>query len=72
MERNRVIQEMDKHLEVCKTCPKKLDKRWAHPSYNRLQKHCNEKCPTGKELRKVADDLDQIVKDKRKKKGLSA
>lgn len=72
MERNRVIQQMDKHLEVCKTCPKKLDKRWAHPSYNRLQKHCNEKCPTGKELRKVADDLDQIVKDKRKKKGLSA
>lgn len=72
MERNRVIQQMDKHLEVCKTCPKKLDKRWAHPSYNRLQKHCNEKCPTGRELRKVADDLDQIVKDKRKKKGLSA
>ncbi|WP_339317958.1 hypothetical protein [Paenibacillus sp. FSL R10-2734] len=49
-----------------------MDKRWAHPSYKRLQKHCNEKCPTGKELRKVADDLDQIVKDKRKKKGLSA
>ncbi|MEK4882604.1 MULTISPECIES: zinc-finger domain-containing protein [Paenibacillus] len=72
MERNRVIQEMDKHLEVCKTCPLKLNKRWAHPSYNRLQKHCNEKCPTGKELRKVADDLDQIVKDKRKKKGMSA
>lgn len=72
MERNRVIQQMDKHLEVCKTCPKKLDKRWAHLSYNRLQKHCNEKCPTGKELRKVADDLDQIVKDKRKKKGMIA
>jgi len=72
MERNRVIQQMDKHLEVCKTCPKKLDKRWAHPSYNRLQKHYNEKCPTGKELRKVADDLDQIVKDKRKKKGMIA
>ncbi len=72
MNRDTVIQQMDKHLEVCKTCPKKLDKRWAHPSYNRLQKHCNENCPTGKELRKVADDLDQIVKDKRKKKGMSA
>ncbi|OMD21298.1 hypothetical protein BJP48_30330 [Paenibacillus odorifer] len=72
MERNRVIQEMDKHLEVCKTCSLKLDKRWAHPSYNRLQSICNEKCPTGRELRKVADDLDQIVREKRKKKGMIA
>ncbi|WP_340011759.1 zinc-finger domain-containing protein [Paenibacillus sp. FSL H7-0690] len=72
MERETVIQQMDKHLEVCKTCSLKLDKRWARPSYNRLQKHCNEKCPTGKELQKIADDLDQIVKDKRKKKGMSA
>lgn len=72
MERDAVIQEMDKHLAVCKICPKKLDKKWAHPSYNRLQKVCNNECPTGRELQKVADDLDQIVRNKRKKKGLSA
>ncbi|MEK4139612.1 zinc-finger domain-containing protein [Paenibacillus sp. FSL M7-0547] len=72
MDRKQAIQQMDKHLEVCKTCPNKLDKRWSHPSYNRLQSICNNECPTGRELRKVAEDLEHIVREKRKKKGMIA
>lgn len=72
MSRKEAIQDMDQLLAVCKTCPKRTDKKWAQPSYNRLQKHCNTKCKIGKELLKIADVLADEVRERRKQKGVSA
>lgn len=72
MSRKEVIKQMDELLAVCKVCPKRTDKKWAQPSYNRLQKHCNTKCKTGKELLKIADVLADEVRARRKQKGASA
>ncbi|MEK3838683.1 zinc-finger domain-containing protein [Paenibacillus sp. FSL R7-0128] len=73
MSRKETLQDMDRLLEACKVCPKRVDKKWAQPSYNRLQKHCNTKCATGKKLLKIAVTLDKEVRARRKqKKGVSA
>ncbi|MNC00661.1 hypothetical protein D3C75_479930 [compost metagenome] len=72
MERKDALKDLDAHLSVCKTCPKRTDKKWANPSYNRLQKHCNTKCDTGKRLLRIADVLEDEVKARRKQKGVSA
>lgn len=72
MERKQVLEQMDEHLSVCKTCDKRNFKKWGSPSFNRFQKYCNTKCPTGKKLHKVADALDAEVRARRKQKGVSA
>ncbi|MEK3717958.1 zinc-finger domain-containing protein [Paenibacillus sp. FSL R7-0333] len=73
MSRKEAIQDMDRLLAVCKVCTLRNDKKWANPSYNRLQQHCNTKCATGKKLLKVAAALDKEVRARRKqKKGVSA
>lgn len=68
MTRKAALQDLDLLLAECKVCPKRNDSKWANPSYNRLQKHCNEKCPTGKELLKIAATLDKEVRVRRKQK----
>lgn len=72
MSRKEAIKQMDELLAVCKVCPKRTDKKWANPSYNRLQKHCNTKCKTGKQLLGIAVVLDKEVRARRKQKGASA
>lgn len=73
MLRQEALKDLDQYLSECKVCPKRMDKKWSHPSYNRLQKHCNTKCATGKKLLGIADVLEEDVRARRKqKKGVSA
>ncbi|KWX79949.1 zinc-finger domain-containing protein [Paenibacillus jilunlii] len=72
MERKEALKEMDAYLKVCKTCTTRNDKKWANPSYNRLQKHCNTECNTGEKLLRIADVLKDEVRARRKQKGVSA
>lgn len=72
MNRKQALKDLDKHLSVCKTCPKKLNSTWSSPDYNRLQSYCNHKCKTGLKMRKVALELVKITKARRKQKGVSA
>jgi len=72
MNRADALQELDKHLLVCTTCPTKLNGTWRSVDYNRLQNYCNKECPTGRLMQGVRVTLSDLVKDKRKKKGLIA
>lgn len=68
MTRKETLQDLDRLLAECKVCPKRNDSKWANPSYNRLQQHCNTKCATGKKLLKIAATLDKEVRARRKQK----
>jgi hypothetical protein len=72
MNRIQALQELDKHLLVCTTCSTKLNGTWRSVDYNRLQNYCNKECPVGLKMQGVRDTLDDLVREKRMQKGMSA
>lgn len=75
MSRKEALKELDKHLCVCETCPKKQKAGYLSHQHNRFQHYCHNTCKTGKKMRKLADVLDQDIRDRRKlkyQKGVSA
>lgn len=65
--RRQILKQMDNLLAQCKICPKRIETVASKGSVNSLQKYCNKQCKVGRELRVIAGQLDQTVRDRRER-----